>query len=117
VGIDEKSFLRGHSYVSLLYDLDKSRVLDVVQDRTEESAKNLLQTIPEAKRSEIAATSVDMWPAFIAAIESVLPQSSIAHDKYHVVSHLTKAVDDVRRKENKMLLQEGNNTLKGTRYI
>lgn len=117
LGIDEKSFLKGHSYVSLLYDLDESRVLDVVQDRTEESAKNLLQTIPEIKRSEIAATSVDMWPAFIAAIESVLPQSAIVHDKYHVVSHLTKAVDNVRRKENKMLLQEGSNMLKGTRYI
>src|SRR3990167_10790650 len=66
LGIDEKSFLKGHSYASLLYDLDESRVLDVVQDRTETSAKNLLQTLPEKKRLEVAAIAVDMWPAFIS---------------------------------------------------
>ncbi len=57
-----------------------------------------------------------MWPAFISAIEFVLPNSAIVHDKYHVVSHLTKAVDSVRRKENSTLQKEGNDALKGTRY-
>jgi len=41
VGIDEKSFLAGHQYASLMTDLDQGRVLDVVQDRTTESAKML----------------------------------------------------------------------------
>jgi len=33
VGIDEKSFRRGHSYVSILTDLTGHRVLEVVEDR------------------------------------------------------------------------------------
>jgi len=32
VGIDEKSFGRGHDYVSLMTDLGSNRVLDVVPD-------------------------------------------------------------------------------------
>ena len=87
-----------------------------MQDRTEESAKMLLQTIPEDKRIEIRAIAVDMWPAFTSAIQSVLPNSALVHDKYHIISHLTKAVDKVRRQENSALQREGNNALKGTRY-
>jgi len=116
IGIDEKNFLRGQSYASIMYDLDVSRVLDVVKDRTEESAKALLKTLPEKKRSEIKAVAVDMWVPFLSAITEILPNSNIVHDKYHVVSYLNKAVDEVRRGENKALQRDGVDSLKGTRF-
>lgn len=34
VGIDEKSFGKGHDYVSIMTDIDRSRVLEVAQERT-----------------------------------------------------------------------------------
>jgi len=37
VGIDEKSFLKGHKYASLMVDLEGNRVLDVVEGRTLEA--------------------------------------------------------------------------------
>ena len=46
LGVDEKSFLKGQSYLRVLYDLDKSRVLDLVKDRTTESATALLSDFP-----------------------------------------------------------------------
>jgi transposase len=116
IGIDEKSFLKGQSYASIMYDLDESRVLDVVKGRTEESAKTLLKTLPEKKRTEIKAVAVDMWVPFLTAISEVLPNSEIVHDKYHVVSYLNKAVDEVRRGENKALQHDGIDSLKGTRF-
>jgi transposase len=116
IGIDEKSFLKGQSYGSVLYDLDESRVLDVVKDRTEEAAKNLLKTLPEEKRTKIKAVAVDMWVPFLAAITKILPNAKIVHDKYHVVNYLNKAVDEVRRGENKTLQHDGINALKGTRF-
>lgn len=112
VGIDEKSFLKGQSYASILYDLDESRVLDVIKDRTEEAAKTLLKNLPESKREAIKAVAVDRWPAFMKAITEVLPQAEIVHDKYHVVSYLNKAVDEVRRSENKSLIKDGTDWLK-----
>ncbi|MFM8485145.1 MAG: helix-turn-helix domain-containing protein, partial [Bacteroidota bacterium] len=41
VGIDEKSFGKGQDYVSVMTDLDASRVLEVTPDRTIESANQL----------------------------------------------------------------------------
>ena len=41
LGMDEKSFKRGQSYITLLTDLDESRVLDVVAERTVEASDQL----------------------------------------------------------------------------
>ena len=51
LGMDEKSFRRGQSYVTLLTDLEESRVLDVVEERTAEAAGQLWDTLsPEQKQ-------------------------------------------------------------------
>ena len=53
VGLDEKSFLKGQSYVTTLSDLDKSRVLEVVESRTPQAAEQALKAIPESARSGV----------------------------------------------------------------
>ena len=63
VGIDEKSFRRGHSYVSILTDLTGRRVLEVVEDRTEEAADGLWKSLTDKQKTQIEAVAVDMWPA------------------------------------------------------
>ena len=88
VGIDEKSFRKGQSYVSLLYDLNVSRVLDVLADRTKLPANTLLSTLPEQRRNEVAAVAVDMWVPFMTAVGATLPNATIVHDKFHIVSYL-----------------------------
>ena len=46
---------------------------------------------------------VDMWKSFLTPITDVFPHAAVVHDKYHVVSYLNKAVNEVRYKENKSL--------------
>lgn len=116
-GVDEKNFGKGHSYVSLLTDLDRSRVMDVVRERTQEAAKTLWNTLPEAQRATITSVAMDMWEPFMTATREVVPHAEIVHDKFHTVSYLTKAVDEVRRKENSTLVKAGNDLLKGTKYL
>jgi transposase len=118
VGIDEKNFLKGHSYASILNDLGKGRVLDVVEGRTEESAKALLNTgLSDEQKKQVEAIAMDMWDAFMSASKEMLPQADIVHDKYHVSGYLSKAVDSVRKKENGHLLKTGDDTLKGSKYL
>jgi len=117
VGMDEKSFLSGHNYVSVLTDLDQSRVLEVVPGRTEESATELWKSLPESQRKQIKAIAMDMWPAFIQAAEQMVPKADIVFDKFHVSKHLNEAVDTVRRQEQKRLLQEDDSSLTGTRQL
>jgi len=117
LGIDEKQFRSGHDYVSNLYDLTGGRVLDVIEGRTENACKRLIEQAltPEQKR-QVTAVALDMWQAYANAVSETLPQADIVHDRFHISQHLNDAVDSVRRAENKALGKLGDNRLKGSRY-
>lgn len=117
IGVDEKSFLRGHRYATILSDLDNARVIDVAQDRKEESLAELFRRIPEEQRQQIAAVAIDMWEPYINAVQELLPEADIVHDKFHIAKYLGEAVDKVRKSEHKGLKKEGQETLKGTKYL
>jgi transposase len=117
LGMDEKSFRRGQSYITLLTDLEESRVLDVVEERTAEAAGQLWDTLSPEQKQGVEAVAVDMWEPFIQTIQTQLPEADIVHDKFHVSSYLGEAVDKVRRQEHKELLAQGDETLKGTRQL
>lgn len=117
VGVDEKSFGKGQSYGSLLTDLDGQRVLEVVQGRKRANADELWATLPEQQRTGLTAVALDMWEPFMAAARAAAPQADQVHDKFHVTSYLTKAVDHVRRAEAKQLRATDNPLLTGTKYL
>lgn len=117
VGIDEKSFGRGHDYVSIMTDLDQSRVLEVVPERTREATDSLWKTLSKEQRAVVKAVSLDMWPAFMSSTKENCPKADIVHDKFHVSKYLGEAVDQVRRQENRVLSQEGDDRLKKTRQL
>src|ERR1700683_831417 len=115
--MDEKSFGRGQSYVTLLTDLEQSRVIDVVEDRTTEAAEQLWQTLSPEQKQAVEAVAVDMWEPFIRTIEKEVPDADIVHDKFHVSKYLGEAGDKVRRQEHKELMAQGDETLKGSRQL
>jgi transposase len=117
LGMDEKSFKRGHAYITLLTDLDQSRVLEVVEERTSEAADQLWATLTPEQKSAVEAVAVDMWEPFIQTIGKQVPEADIEHDRFHVSKYLNESVDKVRRQEHKELLAAGDETLKGTRQL
>jgi len=117
VGIDEKSFGRGQNYVSLMSDLEQSRVLDVVPDRTAEACQELWTQLGSEQSHKIEAVSIDMWEPYLSATAQAAPQAQIVHDKFHVAKHLNEAVDRVRRIENRQFHAAGSDLLSGTKYV
>jgi transposase len=117
IGVDEKSFLKGHRYATVLSDIGNARVVDVAEDRKEETLTELFTRIPEEQRDEIVAVAIDMWEPYINAVESLLPEADIVHDKFHIAKYLGEAVDKVRKSEHKSLMAEGSEDLKGTKYL
>ncbi len=117
VGLDEKSFGKGHDYVSVLHDVVERRVLDVVPERTREATDTLWATVPEAQRQGLKAVAMDMWEPYLEATREAAPQALIVHDKFHAARELNKAVDLVRRKEHRELKAQGEETLTKTRYL
>jgi len=119
LGMDEKSFGRGHHYISTLVDLNREapRILEVSAGRDKQAAKELLTSLPKKQRSQIKAVAMDMSAAYEAMVLKYLPKADVVHDRFHVSKLLGEAVDKVRRVENKELLRLGDKRLVGTRYI
>ena len=117
VGLDEKSFLRGQSYVSLMTDLTGHRVLDVVPGRDIASVIALWECLPVDHRAKVEAAAMDMGASFIAGTRKAAPQADIVHDRFHVSKPLNEAVDQTRREESAKLAAQGDDTLKRTRFL
>lgn len=83
VGLDEKSFAKGQSYVSLLTDLDQARVLEVMEGNDREAADLLFITLPEEVLKGIEAVCIDMSGHFAGAAREALPEAALVHDRFH----------------------------------
>lgn len=116
VGFDEKATRKGHTYATILTDIDNACVIDLIEERTEKAATQLLEQLPESSRQSIEAVAMDMWPAYIATVNKVLPEASIVFDRFHLKKHLNEAIDQVRRQEHRQLSAAGNPILTGSKY-
>lgn len=116
VGLDEKSFLKGQSYVSLMTDLKGHRILEVVEGHTAEDAVELWQTLSEAQRGGIKAVSMDMSAGFAKATAQQVPHADIVFDRFHVAKMANEAVNLTRRAEAIRLMKDGDYCLKQTRF-
>jgi len=118
IGIDEKAFRKGQSYLTLVNDVVRGRVLYVAEERRQSSLDGFWETLTAEQIAGIEAVAMDMWDPYIASVREHLPEADgkIVFDKFHVAQHLGEAVDRVRRKENKTLRAAGDDRLTGTRY-
>ena len=117
VGIDEKSFLSAQSYLSVFSVPKGSRVLEVTEGRERASAERLFESVALPQRQKVEAVVMDMSAAFEAAAEAKMPHAEIVHDRFHVSKHLNEAVDKVRRTEQRKLQEQGEETLKGSKFL
>lgn len=112
LSIDEKSFKKGHQYVTVLSHPASGCILEVEKDRTKDACKTLVEkSLTQDQRNNIQTVSMDMWKAFISTSKEVFPNAQIVHDRFHLVKYLNEAIDKVRRREVKQ-----HQELKDSRY-
>ncbi len=112
ISIDEKSFQKGHKYVTVISHPKTGVVINVGQNRDTISVKNLLiNTFTEQQLNEINTVSMDMWQPYINSINEKVTNAEIIHDKFHLIKYLNESIDKIRRREVK-----GNDILKNSRY-
>jgi len=118
IGVDEKAFRKGHSYFTLVNDLERGRVLCVAEGRQQASLDGFWKTLSEEQKQDIEAVAMDRWDPYVASVREHVPgaEKKIVFDKFHIAQHLGEAVDRVRRWEHKTLKAAGDDRLTGTRY-
>lgn len=88
LGIDEKSFLKGHRYITVLCGLDKKHVLDVAEGWDEAAAQKVLNGLSQGQKKAVEAVAMDMWEPFKTAVEKEIPTADIVHDRFNITGSL-----------------------------
>lgn len=65
----------------------------------------------------IQVVCCDMWAVYLDATRTHLPQALVVFDPFHVVQHLNRAVDDVRRETWRQLQGTDKVAFKQTRWL
>ena len=113
IGVDEISVKKGHSYVTLFYDLNNSRVIHIENGKKRSVFKNFREVLSrKIDPDNIKYISMDMYPAFKGGAREYFPDAKIVYDKFHIVKMMNDAIDKVRRKE-----YQTNKDLGKTRFM
>ena len=67
IGVDEKAAAKGHTYLTLVCDLDEGTVEHIAEDRTPESLDGYYAGLTQTQRDGIEAVAMDMWEPYIQA--------------------------------------------------
>src|SRR5947209_8338224 len=119
IGIDEIAIAKGHQYRIVVSDLERGRAIWFGgQDRSEASLNEFFAWLGPKKCRKIRLAVMDMWQAFRNATrkQGNAPQAVILFDKFHVLDHLGKAMDQVRKQEYARLAGADRRFIKGQRY-
>lgn len=120
-GVDETSFQKRFEYITVVADVERSRVLWVGDARRQETLGEFWNTLSDTDREAVDAVVMDLWDPYIAATREAVGAEAIVFDRFHVVKQLTAAVDEVRRAEQRHLTKLGQRerarALKGTRFL
>ena len=119
IGIDDKSYRKGHKYITLVMDMENSGVDFIAMDRKKSSLDQYYESLGEEDLARISAVSMDMWDPYISSTLEHVPgaHGKIVFDRFHVMRHVNEAVDSVRKEENRELVKKGIMDLKSSWYI
>lgn len=118
IGIDEVSVRKGHIYAIVVADLDQKRPIWMSKKlgRSEEDMDVFFQNMGLKRCKGIRLAVMDMWKPFRNSLNSNAPEAEIVFDKFHVIGHLSKALDMVRRHEYSRVSEKDRRFIKGQRY-
>lgn len=119
LGVDEKAAAKGHVYVTIVCDLERGTVEHVADENKKTSLDSYFATLSAAERARIEAVAMDMSEAYIQSVTENLPDGAgkIVFDRYHIMAHMQKAVDQTWKQENGALRAEGDTSLTGTKGL
>ena len=117
LGIDEISRKKGHVYHTQVYDLETKRLLWSKEGRSAETLKAFFDELGPERCEKIEGVCCDMWAPYAETISEMCPNAALVFDKFHIVRHLLKAVDQVRRDEARQWKRKYPTLLSKTKYI
>jgi transposase len=109
LGIDEIQWHRGHHYLTLVYQIDADcrRLLWVGQERSVKTLLRFFRWFGPHRTAALRFVCSDMWQPYLRVVAKKAGLARHVLDRFHIMAHLSKAIDDVRAHEARTLRARG----------
>lgn len=106
LGIDEIALIKGHgNYCAVLIDLDKSKLVAILETRTQEKIKETLTDWGWEVLDQIEEVSIDLWKPYKSLVEELMPSAQVVADRFHVMKQVNNELDTQRKQQNREAAQ------------
>jgi transposase len=113
LGIDEIAWVKGQgNYCAVLIDLDKSKLLGILDERTPEKVSEVLEQWGTEVLEKIEEVSIDLWRPYKNLVEKLMPNAQVVADRFHVMKQVNDELDRQRKhqkREAEKNKNQGNN--------
>jgi transposase len=119
IGVDEIAYNRGHKYLTLVYQIEAGmvRLLWVGKERTVKTFRGFFDMLGKEMCASIEFVCSDMWKPYIRVIRERCTGALHILDRFHIVSKMNKALDEVRAGEARNIAADGREpVLKRSRW-
>lgn len=97
ISVDEKSFKKGHSYVTIVTDVDIKQVIWVSEGNKKKSLDQFFEVLGPERCEKIKTVAKDLHEPYALSCAQYIPKAVEIADKFHVIKRLNKAIDDSRK--------------------
>ena len=92
---DEYSFKKGKmSFIA--HDYDTRKIVAILDGRTQATIRNHFLRYSRQVRSRVKVITMDMFSPYYAIARKLFPNAKIVLDRFHIVQHLSRAMNRVR---------------------
>ena len=108
IGVDEVQWRNGHTYLTLVYQIDTvKRLLWVAEERTEKSLRSFFESLTAEVKGGIRFVASDMWKPYLKVVAEQIPTALHVLDRFHIMRNMNVAIDEVRRAEAAQMKRDG----------
>lgn len=97
IAVDEKSFKKGHNYVTIVTDCDLKKVIWVSEGNKKESLDQFFMILGADRCAKIQTVSKDLHKPYALSCAEYIPHATEVADPFHVVKKLNETMDECRK--------------------
>lgn len=109
IGIDEISIRKGHRFLTLVYQIDErcKRLLWVGEHRRVRTLLRFFRWFGKERSAQLRFVCSDMWKPYLQVIKKKASAAIHVLDRFHIMVHLSKAIDKIRAGEAREMANRG----------
>ena len=100
VGIDDWAWRKGQKYGTIVVDLERGEIIDLLPDRDADTVKTWLTEHPG-----VELVSRDRWSDYAKAAAEAAPNAQQVADRWHLLKNLREAIERLFERESETIAQ------------